>query len=1088
MISEKLIFSICIALTGLGVSANAAEGRYHTPPNHRISETINRDWTFNYFPAADADSNGCQTVDFDDSAWPAIAIPHTWMTYETTGKLHPFNHDAHEKDDSYWWYGWGWYRKHFSINPEESGRRVFVVFDGVQKICDVWINGHFVGKHLGGYTGFYFDITDWIHFGGDNVLAVAVNARQDDPIGIPPMSAGNWNTYGGIYRDVHIVIKDPLHIPFQGSYKQEGGTFVTTPEVSDNSGTVDVKTWVRNDNSTAQECELRTTIADADSNIVQVLTQMQTVQSGELAEFDQVSTAIPHPHLWSPDSPYVYHVFSDIYHGGVAVDHFESPLGFRWFHWDYQANRLILNGKKVIIHGTNHHQEWPWLGDATPLWLQLLDMRDIRYGLNDNFMRTCHYPNDPAIYNFNDHNGIITIEEQPNDKRQEFSDVVQEQMLRETIRRDRNHPSIFFWSMGNETDDAVNSKYAVAEDTNRIIYARQIYNDTAGQFVTLTDKQLPIEDLLRCTIRGWYNSDDRDLEPKSCQQAGNEEWQHDQAVAYFIKHNQGRAADDLANLCTWIYEDHGCDRKYANCPLNFINPKGWVDSWRVPKYMYYLWEAWYSPQPIVYIHPDSWRPQYLGQKREIVVDSNCQTVELQVNGREIGVLQPSLSDANVVRFEHVPVESGVLTAIGRRGTDTVTNSVFLAGPPAHLTLSVITRQGWQPNPAVPRTYNLNFAPSQESAELETAQNSIAIVRADIVDANGHHVQGATNTIYWSVSGPATLVGAPVYETDTAKNQADSGTMYICAPTLNLIRSSGQPGQIIARVMSPGLTSAQVTLTATNPPSDSSTAIVQQPLSAVGRHAVAHEPGASRWHETAFQEIQPISADLLWKGKSVVDYSRQMDRFLRKSDPHAAFNSPEYRAVLFVFARLLEHNRGRLVRDDFNFIAGLYNNCRQITRQIDELKLPELFKNSLHEYYARTMITLGKAKDFETETSWLQSLPDGRLVMADAPSSIARKPDIIYTDKPDLSTMVALAMPEFKKSNAVRKAAILRAVCAINPNVRCEISKSGGEKVHGVRQKTVVTVTYEVAKDSPILIPNEHDLASINQSARNEGQN
>src|ERR1019366_7756173 len=354
-----------------------------------------------------------------------------------------------------------------------------------------------------------------IRFGADNVLAVAVNNRQDDAFKIPPMSAGNWNTYGGIYRDARIVIKDALHIPFQGSYRQEGGTFVTTTNVSETSGDVRVKTWVENNYSTPKECELRTTIADTEGNVLQVLSEKKTIAPGELAEFDQTSEPVAKPHLWSPETPYVYKVFSDVCDAGAVVDHFESPLGFRWFKWDYENNRLILNGKKVIIHGTNRHQEWPWLGDATPKWLQSLDMNDIRHNLNNNFMRTAHYPNDPSIY---------------------------------------------FWSMGNETDHAVDSKYAVAEDTTRLIHARDIYNDSAGKFVNTLSKNIALESLLRCTIRGWSDSDVRDLEPQSSQQTGTEEWQHDQAAAEIIKRNKDRTPDDRANINTWIYEDHGCNR------------------------------------------------------------------------------------------------------------------------------------------------------------------------------------------------------------------------------------------------------------------------------------------------------------------------------------------------------------------------------------------------------------------------------------------------------------------------------------------------------------------------------------------------
>jgi beta-galactosidase len=1059
----RLLCLSAFCLSAAGVALAGPEP-YQTPANHRIEQTVNRRWTFNYFPAENADSKGCQAPDFDDSTWPAIGIPHTWQTYETTGKLHPFNHDAHEKDDPYWWYGWGWYRKHFSIGTEERGRRVYVEFDGVQKYCKIWLNGQFVGEHKGGYTGFYFDLTSKIHFGGDNVLAVAVNARQDDPFKIPPMSAGNWTPYGGIYRDVRIVIKDSLHIPFQGAYQHEGGTFVTTPEVSNDSGVAEVKTWVRNDDAAPKECELRTTIADADGNPLQVLTAQKTVQPGELAEFDQRSAPIAHPRLWSPETPYVYKVFSDVYDSNGAVDHFESPLGFRWFKWDYADNRLILNGKKVIIHGTNRHQEWPWLGDATPKWLQLRDMRDIRHGLNDNFMRTAHYPNDPCIYDFNDHHGIITIEEQPNDKRQEFSQDVQVQVLRETIRRDRNHPSIFFWSMGNETTDAVDSKYAVQEDTTRIIYARQIYNDSAGKFVTLTDKQLALESLLRCTVRGWYNSDVRNLEPKSSQQAGNEEWQHDQAVAYFISHNKGRAADDLANLNTWLYEDHGCDRKYANEPLNFVNPKGWVDCWRAPKFMYYLWQAWYSTQPMVFVHPEFWRPQYLGQKKEIVVDSNCETVELQVNGRRIGVLKPSLAQANVVRFENVPVEQGVLSAIGTQGGTRVTNTVVLAGAPARLVLTA------------------------EPDSLQAGRDSVGIIHVDIVDEAGNHVYGATNTLRWSVSGPATLVGAPVYQTDIAQQQSNEGTMYIDAPAFNIIRSSGEPGEITVRAQSPGLVSAEVSVTASPAPENAVSAIVQPPLPQTPRRPVAQENESGTDNAVVVREMKEVSDDFSFTPASRETYAREMDLYFHKKNPGLDFTGPEYRVVLSVFARLLDNNHGSLVRDDFDFIAGLYNSCRQITRQIDPLKLPGPFKQSLREYYARLMIEHGEARNSVAETRWLKSLPDGKLVVADVNSGAPRERGVIYTDKSDLAKIVALALPEFKTFDTARQALALEAVCTINPNVNRRIIKSGGERVAGVRQKTLETVTYEVAKGRPILIPSANDLVSVSHNLENTAQN
>lgn len=1050
----RFLLSSLVCVLAIGVQVANGE-IYQAPASHHIEQTINRAWTFNYFPAEDADKAGCEAPAFDDSTWPAIALPHTWQTYETTGKVHPFIADAVEKSDGYWWNGWGWYRKHFTISQEETGRKVFIEFDGVQKYCKVFVNGKLVGDHKGGYTGFSFDITDAVRFGQDNVLAVVVNNRQDDPLRIPPMSAGNFDVYGGIYRDARIVITDDLHIPFQGSDGHEGGTFVTTPDVSDKFADVRVQTWIENDNPIPKECELRTTVADADGNVIQTLTGKKTIAPGQMAEFDLTNVPIASPHLWSPETPYLYKVFSDVFAGGEAVDHFESPLGFRWFKWDYENNRLILNGKKVVIRGTNRHQEWPWLGDAAPKWLQLLDMRDIRENLNDNFMRTAHYPQDPAIYDFCDRNGIIVIEEAPNIKNQSFSKEVQVQQLREMIRRDRNHPSIFFWSMGNETDHAVDSKYAVEEDTNRIIYARRVYNDSAGKFVAMTEaKQLAIESLLRCTIRGWYDSDVRDMEPKSVQQTGNEEWQHDQAAATFIKNNQGRAPDDLANLVTFVYEDHGAGRIYADCPLLYVNPKGWVDCWREPKFMYYLWQAWYSEQPMVYVHPEFWRSQYAGQKKEIVVDSNCETVELKVDGRSLGVLKPSLAEANVVRFENVPIGEGVLSAEGRRGSQTVTNMVVMAGAPAQLTLSL------RPN------------------DLEAGLDSVAIARADIVDAAGNHVYGATNTINWSVSGPATLAGAAVYQTDTDKNGADEGTMYIDAPAFNIIRSSGGAGEIAVRVSSPGLASAQTVVTAIAAPENTLTAIVQPPLPPGNRRAVTREKDSGGQNEVAVQEMQGESGDLTFKADSLEAYSRQIDNFLRQKNPKLNFDNPEYRAVVGVFARVAQNNHGNLIRDDFNFTVSLYNDCRQITRKIDSLKLPDLFKQSLRENYAHAIIEKGEKKNFDSETRWLRSLPQGKLVVAGVTGDPTNEPDLLFTGKTDLESVVLAALPESTNYDAEQKAILLEIVRSLNPNVKKKITNADGKKIDSVRQPTFQTAIYEAVKGQPILVPETNYLSAV----------
>ena len=372
--------------------------------------------------------------------------------------------------------------------------------------------------------------------------------------------AGDFNTYGGIYRDVTIVIKDKLFIPMQGSAIHEGGTFVTTPKVSEKEGIVRVQTWVKNDNPEKKLCTLQTSIADSSDNIIQVIKTEADINPGELYRFDQTFKPVKNPHLWSNDDPYIYKIISRVMDGKTLTDDYTSPLGFRWFKWDYKENMLYLNGKKVLIHGGNRHQDYPWLGDAVPKWITAIDLKDIAENLNYNFLRTGHYPNDRIVYDLADKLGISIDEELPNINNQDFSPEVQVQQLKEMIRRDRNHPSIIFWSMGNGTNHAVDSKFAVIEDTTRILTARKVTGGSAGTFVRHTDDNLAIENLNRSTIRGWYSKDIKDLQPSDGLQSGTEEHQQNMLKA------SGRFGKE--NLSTWLYEDHGTDREYLNSPIS----------------------------------------------------------------------------------------------------------------------------------------------------------------------------------------------------------------------------------------------------------------------------------------------------------------------------------------------------------------------------------------------------------------------------------------------------------------------------------------------------------------------------------------
>lgn len=909
----------------------------------RIQKTINRDWKFTYFPSAVEDLAPIDN-EYNDQDWVSVAVPHTWSTYETTGELHPFIRNPSEKDSTFWWYGWGWYRKTFFVDSRYDSRKIFLEFDGVQKYSKVWLNGHYIGEHKGGFTSFSLDITEAIRFEGENLLAIEVSNQRNDPFGgIPPMTAGNWNIYGGIYRDVRIVIKDRLHIPFQGSAEHEGGTFITTPELNETQGKVRIKTYVRNDYDKPVHCTLRTSILDADETLVASMEEQRWIIGDELTEFDQLSDMIHQPKLWSPESPYLYKVCSEVYIDNRKADQFDSPLGFRWFEWNYEENRLYLNGSQVHIHGSNRHQEYPWLGDAIPKWMHETDLSDIRFQLGFNFMRTCHYNQDPYVYDLCDRYGILICEEVPNIKNIEFGVDIQKQHVIEMIRRDRNHPSIIMWSMGNETNHAADPRWAYEEDETRIIHCRHCAG--LGEDLPHTHKQMPMESLLRCTIRGWYNADVKPLEPANHQHAGHEEWQHDRSLT------QDGNRLLAVNGSKWIYADHGCDREYLNSPLKHVNPKGWVDCYRMPKYLYYLWAANWSERPVMFIHPFDWTERYLGQSRSITVNSNCDEVVLKVNGEVVGTQTPNEANDYTVVFQHVRIERGILSAEGYRNGELIQHEVVMAGAPAKLVLSA------------------------SHSRIPADRSGITLIKVDIVDESGVHVYGATNDLNFSILGPGKLVGPERYVSDINRNAELEGTLYIDTPVAVPIRSSDCAGTIRFTVSSEGLIPATIEIEAVQPVENESTGIIE-PKVTNGSSVLVARAGASAMRDAGtlypVNRLEESVEDIDFTALNETQYAKRVDSWIYSRNPQVNRDTGAYAALIELMEAQLKKDHGLTVADDYNFNIGHFNDCSSIVTHVQSRSWDSRVKSKLEKYYVDAIITRGMEMDVSREIEKLSS--------------------------------------------------------------------------------------------------------------------
>jgi hypothetical protein len=825
------------------------------------------------------------------------------------------------------------------------------------------------------------------------------------------MTAGNFNVYGGIYRDVRLVRKERLHIPFQGSPETEGGTFITTPEVSHERAVVRVQTWVRNAHPDSRAARLVTRILAPDGTLVQVSATEFAAAPGVTVSIIQHLGPVPRPWLWSPDTPHLYRVESRLESAGAMVDCLTNPLGFRWFRWDASTRRLIVNGTPIVINGTNRQQEYPWLGDAMPAWLEARDIDDIRHNLAHNFMRTSHYPQAGSAYDLNDRLGLITVAEVPNIKSIRFGREIQEANARAMVRRLRNHPSIFFWSVGNETAQAADSRWIWEEDRTRIIHQRRA--EQYGDYVTHDHTQLEMESLLRCTVRGWHDQDFVDsarVNPVSGQIAGTEEWQHAQACV------PGGSVRGVLNEqgVAWLYADHGCDRVYENAPLRYLNPKGWVDAYREPKYIYYAWQANWLDRPMVFVHPHHWRREFIGQRKSIQVDANADEVELFAGSISLGAKPLTRENFRTARFDDVLVTDTTLRAEARRSGRVVASAQLpMAGAPARLTLEAIQNR------------------------LTADRASVAVVRVKVVDDAGHLVGGIRPTLEWFVRGPARLLTPAIYTSDAAKDRTNDGVWYTALPISTVLRTTAVPGEIYLRVTSPGLVPGEITLTSVRDVRDAAAGVLEPPLDDDGRQPVTRESG--------FVDRSPYRADLVpmrdypqLGPMTPAAYREAVDQLIRMRNPAFQPLEPAYGALLDKLASRLVACDGALTEDDYNHVTALYNDCAHLYRVIGTLAHHPRYLDAWRRFLAEEAIARGTPVSVQDTHELLAGIPtrgeyaELRFVSGESHLDYERSWHVFHVHAPDLAGALTLLYPLYGSETVSRRADFEAMLRRINP--------------------------------------------------------
>jgi beta-galactosidase len=704
----------------------------------RLRENFNRDWRFarqfhgtGALGSFDRQNQEAAEVEprfrdasrpaYDDAGWDAINLPHTWNQY-----------DSMDEAPGYW-RGIGWYRKHFKLASQYSGKQVFLEFEGVGNVAEFWLNGQRLGEHKGGYTSFEFDVTEYARFGeADNILTVKVDNLFRDTL--PPTVKTDYTFYGGVYRDVWLRFSEPTYV-----------SEVTwlTPSVSEDAAALKIESRLVNRSFAAKELTLVQDVLDPRGEQIKSVSMPVRIPPRDTVEVTQDGGTVTNPLLWSPDTPNLYRLRTSLHEGARLVDTVENPLGFRWFKFDPQRG-FFLNGKRVQIQGTNWHQVYPGMGNALPNSRHAKDMEIIR-AMGVNFWRTSHYPHDPTTMEASDRLGLMVWEELPvckeiGDPGQYTANVLT--MADEMIRRDRNHPCIMVWGLAGE----VNAPLSVARKVIGAVAARYRQLDPSRPVAMHEPRGEEIEAMVDVTGLGAGKETD-----EKHQRFPNRPY----LVAEYSASTMGRGiygggpeSEDLAcekheeylrqlNLRPWmaggmIWHQFDYEGETYDTVIPHIVAFGMGDVWRIPKDVYYFYQSQWTTKPMVHIFGHWTWPGEEGKARTVKVFSNAGEVELFLNGQSLGA-KAEAREAGLLhppRLWTVPYQPGTLQAVARHEGKEITDERKTAGAPHHLVLEADARE-------------------LESGNLE----SLAYITVRVVDANGTVVPSAEVPITFTSAGP-----------------------------------------------------------------------------------------------------------------------------------------------------------------------------------------------------------------------------------------------------------------------------------------------------------------------------------------------
>ncbi|TDN36085.1 DUF4982 domain-containing protein [Hymenobacter sp. UV11] len=765
-------------LPGLALLLAAAPAAQAQAPA-RIVTPFDADWRF-----LQQDAPTASQPTFDDAKWQAVAVPHDWSIAGTYDQAAPTG-----RGGGYLPSGVGWYRKRFALPETDRQRRVVIEFDGVMANSEVWLNGQKLGQRPYGYSSFAYDLTGKLNYGPGqpNVLAV----RADNSV----QPASRYYTGAGIYRHVRLLSLNPVHFA-------ENGVYVATPQAGAAQATVRVQAEVQNQGAQAGTYVVETTVLDPAGKPVKTTQTSQPVAAGSTVVFTQ-EIAVPKPQRWGLRQPVLYKAVTRLRQANAVLDEQPTPFGIREAKVE-AATGFWLNGENLKIKGVCLHHDAGALGAAVPLaaWERRLNLLK-QVGVNA--IRTAHNPVAPEFLDLCDRLGFLVLDETfdtwtaaKNNGEQGYNRFFTEWWradTRDMVRRDRNHPSIVLYSVGNEIHDNLNDaagfqKYKEQQDlvhqldpTRPVTMAlfrpgqSKVYENGFAEIMDVVGQNYRENELVAAH------------EAKPARKVIGTENTHALSAWLALRDKPFMAGQFLWTGFDYLGE--------ADWPET-TNNQGLFDRAGFWRPLGYQRQSWWAAQPVVHVvrreenagagpWVANWTPTDFDtyDDAKVQVYSNCDEVELFLNGKSLGTKPKPADDSP--RAWDVTFAKGTLRAVARnKGKEVATDELRTAGAPAKVVLST------------------------ERPTLGTGWDDVAYVVARVVDANGVPCPNGTQQITFATSGPGRVVAVDNGDVRSHEAyQAGVRATYL-GQCLAIVRASA-PGSIAVQATAPGLAPGALTL-------------------------------------------------------------------------------------------------------------------------------------------------------------------------------------------------------------------------------------------------------------------------------------